>query len=70
MKIELNSQEKMLLNRAADRYYGETNDKPSLWYIMNMLRTHYEEKLETDLETIIDEKIIKHKEAQAKEGKI
>lgn len=70
MKIELIPQEKVLLNRAADKYYDKTGDRPSLWVIMNMLRTHYEENLEKDLDTIIDEKVIKLKEEQAKEGKI
>lgn len=67
MIIHLWEQEKMLLKKYAEKYKKKTGDEYSIYHILSILREHYEENLDKDLQKVMDVKIREFKENQAKE---
>lgn len=68
MKIHFNAQEKLLIKQHAEKFREKTGDNYSLFHIMSILSSFYEEHLDEDLKKVMDVKFREFEENKAKEG--
>ena len=67
MRITLNKAEHALLREYGNKFREKTTKTYSTFYMMTLLSQVYSDRLDEDLQTVLDEKLREEKEHQAEE---